>query len=119
VRVRGPLSGAILGYELGLTRYEALPEVSGQHHVELIGMGEEHDVTAQDLEGEMYALPEKVTPAEAKRSDARRVWNEHGVLELEGGSQFPPSEGFEYWHDIERVLFPAVAAAALAGEDFE
>ena len=118
VRVKGPFVAGLLRFEMGLVRWEPQAEEPNPRHVELFRMADDFELNTNLLASKIFLPPERIAYAELAKLVAARVWTSEGTFRPLGShTGFAIDDPIDYWRDLERYLFAAVAEAALADRD--
>jgi len=110
-------AAGLLRLEQGIHRYPVPRDADHPNeHVEVRILGEGDTWTADDLDTDAFVLPERLSRAEAAKTEAARVWAADGSVVV-GSRSFPSEVAEHYWRNLDRLHFGRLAERAIAGQD--
>ncbi len=116
LRVRGPMAGAMLTFELGMHRFER--EGGAQVHLRNRWAGQTFDIKPEQLDAAPYLLEKRLQRSELRLGNIVRHHHADGKLWIPATSTTFESEVSErYFERLEHILFPLIAASIARGED--
>jgi len=118
IRVKGPLAGPILRYELGLQRWSVASQDHGEQecdiHLRLRFADPRYELSTHALQ--KIQLPARIPKDQLSKQMVIRHYQQAGVTVCEN-IEFGSAVAAEYWQNIEHILFSLLGLALATNLD--